>query len=107
MLACRAAEAVRQAAEGVTADDPDFSDTVPYLTTVSDGLKQEWLVSGLSSSAVQRGGGGGLLQIRSAVDAGTPYRICDAFILMNYSMNMRAKLRCSVRTVPVTVGDGF
>ena len=40
-----AAEAVRQAADGVTADDPDFKETVPYLTTVSDGLKQECLVS--------------------------------------------------------------
>ncbi|KAF0301345.1 hypothetical protein FJT64_026350 [Amphibalanus amphitrite] len=37
------AEAVRQAADGVTADDPDFKETVPYLTTVSDGLKQECL----------------------------------------------------------------
>ena len=72
-VGCCAAEAVRQAADGVTADDPDFKDTVPYLTTVSDGLKQECLVSELSSSTVQRGVGGGRLQISSAVDAGAPY----------------------------------
>ncbi|XP_037067902.1 uncharacterized protein LOC119089338 [Pollicipes pollicipes] len=37
------AEAVRQAADGITADDPDFKDTVPYLNSVSESLKDECL----------------------------------------------------------------
>ena len=100
---------MRQAADGVTADDPDFKDTVPYLTSVSDGLKQECLVSELSSSTVQRGGGGGggcKLALQWMLVHHT-YRICDAFILINYSTNARVRLRCSVRTVPATVCDGF